>query len=309
MDLFAYDNKKIRVHLFDGEVLEGPAIHNVADYNEHEYGVNEEGLELNHFLVYKSQIRSIELLEQEATDIRTCERDLLMQFSSRRTFSKNLMKWEDVELEDKYDHNFFEYVAQPSAKEFQDALSYQREEKASFIKLQGYVPLRDSFGLEESICLTMELTQDPSEWKRNPDLEFHMPKYAELAEMERRHFGPLWGESFAVRNVDRLYEVLDYLGAYRDGKLIASCYYFSSGPFTCIDGLVTAEEERHKYVASSLLAEVIKRVPGHTVFLHASEDETPKEMYQKMGFQIVDRTYEYLSENIDKISLKKLEKS
>lgn len=302
MHFYAYDNKKVRIHLFDGEVIEGPAIHNVADYNEHEYGVSEEGLEINHFLVYKSQIRYIELLRQEAPDIRTCERDLLMQFSSRRSFSKNLMKWEDVELEDKYDHNFFEYSGQPSAKEFQDALLYQREEKASFIKMQGYFPLHDSFGLKESVILTLELTQDPSEWKTNPDIEFHSPSYKDLVEIECKYFGPLWGENFVTRNVDRLYEELDYLGAYRDGQLIASCYYFSSGRFTCIDGLVTAEEERHKYVATSLLAEVIKRVPRHTVFLHASDDETPKEMYQKMGFQIVDRTYEYLSENIDKIS-------
>lgn len=302
MKLAAYENKKIRVHLYDGGVIEGIASHNFADYNEHEFGKNEEGLELAHFLVLKSQIRSVELLQQEAEDIRTCERDLLMQFSACRSFSRNLMKWEDLDLQDKYDHNFFAYTSQPSEKEFQDALSYQKEEKASFIKLQGYLPLRETFGLEESVCLTMELTQDPSEWKKDPDLSFQTPSLGELEEIERRHFGPLWGESFAVRNVDRLYEELDYLGAYRNGKLIASCYYFSSGLFTCIDGLVTAEEERHKYVATSLLAEVVKRVPGHTVFLHASEEETPKEMYQKMGFQIVDRSYEYLSEEIDNIS-------
>lgn len=305
MRLRIYDNKKIRVHLQDeGGVIEGIARYHSRDYNEDAFGKNEAGLDIANFLVFNSQVYSVEELEQEALDIRTCERDLLMQFAFRKTFSRNLMKWEDLELEDKYDHNCFEYSSQPTNKEFSDALSYQKEENASFIKLQGHVPLNDSFGLEENVLLTMELTQDPDEWRMNPNLTFHPPTLKELEAIERRHFGPLWGDNFATRNVERLYEELDYLGAYKDEKLVASCYYFSSGNFTCIDGLVTAQEERNQYAATSLLAEVIRQVPGHTVFLHANEDETPKEMYMKMGFQIVDRTYEYLSEKIDSISSK-----
>jgi len=53
---------------------------------------------------------------------------------------------------------------------------------------------------------------------------------------------------------------------------------------------------------------VVRRVPGHTVFLHVDANDTPKEMYLKMGFQIVDRSYEYMSDKINKISRKNLKK-
>lgn len=253
-------------------------------------------------------IHSAKALEQTTQGIRDCEKNLLMKFASCRPFSEHLIKWDDPKLKDKYDHNFFAYESQPSEEEFRAALLHQKKEKASFIKLQGYIPLTNPFGLEESICLTMQLMKDIDEWKINPNLTFHVPRLIELKEMERRYSGPLWGEDFAVRNVERLYGQLDYLGAYRNEKLVASCYCFSSGTFTCIDGLITAEEERHKYAATSLLAEVIRRVPGHTVFLHADANDTPKEMYLKMGFQIVDRSYEYLSCKINGISRKNLKK-
>ncbi len=246
--------------------------------------------------------------EYKTQGIRTCERNLLMTFASCRPFSEHLIKWDDTKLKDKYDHNFYAYESAPSAEEFRAALLYQKKEKASFIKLQGYVPLENSFGLEESVGLTMQLMQEPNEWKINQNLTFHVPRLIELKEMERKYFGPLWGEDFAIRNVERLYEKLNYLGAYRNEKLVASCYYFSSNNYTCIDGLITAEEERHKYVATSLLAAVIRRVPGNTVFLHADADDTPKEMYLKMGFQIVDRSYEYMSNKINEISRKNLKK-
>ena len=39
--------------------------------------------------------------------------------------------------------------------------------------------------------------------------------------------------------------------------------------------------------------------PDDTLFLHADEDDTPKDMYLKMGFEIVDRLYEYTRTGIE----------
>ena len=39
--------------------------------------------------------------------------------------------------------------------------------------------------------------------------------------------------------------------------------------------------------------------PEDTLLLHADEDDTPKDMYLKMGFDIVDRLYEYTRTGID----------
>ena len=39
--------------------------------------------------------------------------------------------------------------------------------------------------------------------------------------------------------------------------------------------------------------------PEDILLLHADEDDTPKEMYLKMGFEIADRLYEYTRTGIN----------
>ena len=70
------------------------------------------------------------------------------------------------------------------------AASLFSQEKASFIKLQGYVPLENPFGLEENVCLTMQLMQETDGWKTNPNLTFHVPRLLELKEMEKEECQP-----------------------------------------------------------------------------------------------------------------------
>ena len=39
--------------------------------------------------------------------------------------------------------------------------------------------------------------------------------------------------------------------------------------------------------------------PEDILLLHADEDDTPKDMYLRMGFEIVDRLYEYTRTGIE----------
>ena len=68
---------------------------------------------------------------------------------------------------------------------------------------------------------------------------------------------------------------------------------------TCIDGLIVDEAFRHQYVATSLIAHIADISPDSTLFLHADEMDTPKEMYLRMGFEIIDLLYEYCKTDID----------
>jgi len=52
-ELSYYDGRLIRLTDASGAVYEGICAHNSADYNEHEFGVYEEGIEIFHFLFYK----------------------------------------------------------------------------------------------------------------------------------------------------------------------------------------------------------------------------------------------------------------
>ena len=230
------------------------------------------------------------------------EERLISLFSESKPFSEHMIKWEDKLLPDKYDQNFFEYSGQPTKEEFQNAIQYQKEIGAGFIKLEGDDPLADSFGLEAGVTLTMVLRSCGTGWMTNPSLIFGTPSIKELEELEVKHFGSLYGEDFTKRNIRRQYEKLTYHGAYLDGKLVGSCYSFCSDGLVCIDGLIVDSEYRKRYVATSLIAHIKDSYPDTILFLHADEDDTPKEMYEKMGFKTIDRLYEYLCTDISTLS-------
>ena len=63
MDILQYDSKHVRITIFDGSVYEGIVMHNSAEYDEHEFGRDEEGLQMPALLIYKDDIQSVESLE------------------------------------------------------------------------------------------------------------------------------------------------------------------------------------------------------------------------------------------------------
>lgn len=229
---------------------------------------------------------------------RLVEEKMARIFSEKKRFSDHLYKWEDSLLPDKYDHNCFEYTGQPTKEEYQKALEYQKNRGDIFIKLEGDHPLSNSFGLEMDITVTMEL-KNRSSWTRNHSVRFAVPTLEEMERIEVKHFGPIYGESFTRRNVRRLYHKLQYHGAYLNHVLAGACYSFPSDGMTCIDGLIVDEAFRHQYVATSLIAHIADISPGSTLFLHADEMDTPKEMYLRMGFEIIDLLYEYCKTDLD----------
>lgn len=224
---------------------------------------------------------------------RIVEEKMMELFSEKKPFSEHLSKWENDSLPDKYDDNCFEYTGQPELEEFQMAVDYQKDRGDNFIKLIGDHPLLDDFGLEKGITFTMELRNGTEGWNRNEEVRFASPSLDELEKIEVKHFGPLYGEDFTRRNIRSLYEKLQYHGAYIGDELIASCYSFSSDGMVAVDGLIVDEDHRSQYIATSLIRHIAETNADKTLFLHADEDDTPKDMYLKMGFEITDRLYEY----------------
>lgn len=232
--------------------------------------------------------------QEIAARTREAERQMARLFSSERPFSAHLTKWEDPLLPDKYDFNCFFCSGQPQAEEIAAALRYQKETGAAFLKLESDIPLQNSFGLEQSVTLTMALTAPCDGWNRNPFVTFGRPTLAEAEALEVRHYGPVYGEDFTRRNIRRMYRKLDYHGAYLNGRLAGMCYTFESGGCVCLDGLLTDERSRGKGVATTLLRQLAGQSKDKLFFLHADADDTPRQMYEKLGFRAVDTLYEYL---------------
>lgn len=294
MDLSDYNGKKIKVFLKDGNTFEGFGVHNSFEYSYCEFGIDAECLQICDYLIRDREIERVEIIEA-LPSIRSTEEEMSMIFSVRRSFSEHLKRWEDNELPDKYDHNCFEYSAQPTQEEFERALRYQRERGDTFIKLEGRSPLADDFGLSSGITLTMQLSGSTDGWIVNDKIEIKEPKYKDIREIELKHYGPVYGEDFTVRNAGHLSEYLDFRGAYLGDKLVGAYYFYSSNGYTCVDGLIVDEDCRHRHIATTLLKHAVSESRGNVVFLHADADDTPREMYEKLGFREVDRLYEYLS--------------
>ncbi len=60
MNLKKYDGKTVRLTTRDGEIFDGECGFSSAEYCLHEYGREEDALEIDGFLFYKSQIQKIE---------------------------------------------------------------------------------------------------------------------------------------------------------------------------------------------------------------------------------------------------------
>lgn len=228
-------------------------------------------------------------------------------FSTHMIFSDHLVKREDNLLRDKYDHNSFVYTSQPSVAEFIKAIDYQKTREDGFIKLEGYLPLENSFGMEEEITLTMVLKNDANicSWKINPDIMLKNPDIKQLEQHYLRCYGPLYGESFIVRNLRRLYEKLTYHGAFIKNKLVGSCYTYACNPHQRQDCLYMYIRQPKKCIATTIIKQIVQNAykKCNTVFLHADFDDTPRFMYEKMGFEEIDRCYEYTCTDISMLNL------
>lgn len=77
MTLKKYDNKCVRIIDTDDNVFEGNCIFNSKEYNEHEYGMNEDSLQILNISFYKSYIKSIEILKELKKDEYTMLEELI----------------------------------------------------------------------------------------------------------------------------------------------------------------------------------------------------------------------------------------
>lgn len=78
MNLKKYDNKCVRIIDTDDNIFEGNCIFNSREYNEHEYGMNEDSLQILNISFYKSYIKSIEILKELRKDEYTMLEELIV---------------------------------------------------------------------------------------------------------------------------------------------------------------------------------------------------------------------------------------
>ena len=80
MDISKYDQKYVRIKDIYGETFTGLACYGVRDFLMHEYGGDEDGIFIEKYLIYNSQIESIEEIEVHGTAELWTERLMLRRY-------------------------------------------------------------------------------------------------------------------------------------------------------------------------------------------------------------------------------------
>lgn len=250
-------------------------------------------------------------LLDEISRIRKAEQSFKQLFSQKRAFSEHMEKWQDDDLYDMYDHNqFVPLLDDPTGKELEQAIAYQRQLGRGFLKIDTREKLDEvlikRFSLEECCTETMLLRnkkENMARWKSNPDVIIYDSAsgdvLADLLKIDIETFASDYGEDFIrrrdARYVKKAMETpgFHYYVAYLDRKPVGSCYACAIDGYVVMDALVVREAFRKRYVATTLMKHIVSQFKEE-MFLHADADDTPKEMYRKMGFETVDELYEYL---------------
>ena len=251
------------------------------------------------------------VLMDEISHVRKAEQSFKQLFSQKRAFSEHLEKWQDDDLYDMYDHNqFATLVDDPTDKELEQAIAYQHQLGRGFLKLDTREKLDEvlikRFSLEECCTETMLLRnkkENMARWKDNPDVIIYDSAsgdvLADLLKIDIETFASDYGEDFIrrrdARYVKKAMKIpgFHYYVAYLDGKPAGACYAYAIDGYVVMDALVVREAFRKRYVATTLMKHIASQFKEE-MFLHADADDTPKEMYRKLGFETVDDLYEYL---------------
>jgi len=64
MNLKLYNDKRVRIITNYKEIFEGISLYNSKDYNEHEFGRNEESLQIENYIFYKKDIKKIKIINK-----------------------------------------------------------------------------------------------------------------------------------------------------------------------------------------------------------------------------------------------------
>ena len=80
MNLIKYDNKCVRITGIDNKCYDGICSYNTSEYNEHEYGKNEDSLEILNVMFYRFFIKKVELLEHFSSTEYGALEELIIDF-------------------------------------------------------------------------------------------------------------------------------------------------------------------------------------------------------------------------------------
>jgi GNAT superfamily N-acetyltransferase len=98
-------------------------------------------------------------------------------------------------------------------------------------------------------------------------------------------------------------ETLDvsFFGVRSEGRIVSGCELYSRGGVAQIEDVVTAPAHRNKGYGRAVVRRAVEaaRSGGHDlVFLLAEEDDWPKDLYHRLGFEPIARLHGFLKQSV-----------
>ncbi len=221
--------------------------------------------------------------------------------------SHHLGRWYSNLRPDQMNNNFFLPTAPLTCEDIDTAIDLQKRRGLNYVMLRMSKPmepnLRELFPFEEDITYIMALLQNNSaDWKENRDIEIRDIQTSDIStDLLDVSAVPEQYRTAAYRNMQLVLNVAKenanyhWLCAYKDGSRTGSVYALYHQGFVEVDDLWVEEKYRNQYIATTLMKYIVNQY-GATVYLHASASATPKNMYTRMGFEIVETIYDYYLE-------------
>jgi len=222
----------------------------------------------------------------------------------RAPFNSHLNRWQNLSCPDRVDHNFFEAPLELTVSDIQAAISAQKRRALNYVMIRMDRPMeplcRSSFAFEETATHVMAM-QNPKNnlWPINTDSEIRDIQSSDIrADLLDVSSVPEPYREVSYRNMQMVLEVAKthpeyhWLCAYADGKRVGNVYALSHNGFVEMDDLWVEEDYRHHRVATTMMKYIADRIDG-VLYLHADTASSPKDMYAKMGFEVVETVYEY----------------
>lgn len=231
--------------------------------------------------------------------------DAYLQCFATFSYHTDYVRVYDTEQPDKFYHNFYK-IAEPARTELFTELC-QTAQPISFIRFKTEreirIPLLADFDLEHNIYMHTGIWHIKAGKAKN----FHIKK-AEDSDRKRLEaflYEGLkeYGEEYSRRNALRLASMaldkhrIEYfilLGP--SEEIIGAVHSFTYQDFAKIEEFVIAEKFRHRGYGSALflyVVEYLKRKGIHDLVLCADNRDTPKTMYERMGFSVCGQYFFY----------------
>ena len=82
-----------------------------------------------------------------------------------------------------------------------------------------------------------------------------------------------------------------HFGVSADGRVVSSSDLYTAGRTAQVEDVTTLEPYRGRGYARATVTRALEEARGDLVFLYADEDDWPKELYRKLGFERLALTY------------------